>query len=35
VDMTRRNLEDKVRREVESVKLEKREQRDFMQIVRN
>jgi hypothetical protein len=33
--MTRRNLEDKVRREVESVKLEKREQRDFMQIVRN
>jgi hypothetical protein len=35
VDMTRRNLEDKVRREVESVKMEKREQRDFMQIVRN
>ncbi len=35
MDMTRRNLEDKVRREVESVKLEKREQRDFMQIVRN
>ena len=33
--MTRRNLEDKVRREVESVKMEKREQRDFMQIVRN
>ena len=35
MDMTRRNLEDKVRREVESVKMEKREQRDFMQIVRN
>ena len=33
--MTRRNLEDKVRREVESVNMEKREQRDFMQIVRN
>ena len=35
VDMTRRNLEDKVRREVDNVKMEKREQRDFLQVVRN
>lgn len=32
--MTRRNLEEKVKREVDSVKIEKREQRDFMQVIK-
>lgn len=34
VDMTRRNLEEKVKREVDTVKNEKREQRDFMQVIK-
>ena len=32
VDMTKRNFEDKVRRDVEYAKQEKREQKDFMQV---
>ena len=32
--MTRRNLEEKVKRDVDSVKMEKREQRDFMQVIK-
>lgn len=34
VDMTRRNLEEKVKRDVDTVKMEKREQRDFMQVIK-
>jgi hypothetical protein len=32
--MTRRNLEEKVKRDVDTVKMEKREQRDFMQVIK-
>jgi hypothetical protein len=32
--MTRRNLEEKVKRDVDTVKNEKREQRDFMQVIK-
>ena len=34
VDTTRRNLEEKVKRDVDTVKMEKREQRDFMQVIK-
>jgi len=32
VDATKRNFEDKVRRDVDNFKQEKREQKDFMQV---
>lgn len=35
VDATKRNHEDKVRREVENLKNEKREQKDFMHVLRH
>lgn len=35
VDATKRNHEDKVRREVENLKHEKREQKDFMHVLRH
>ncbi len=34
VDQTRRNLEEKVKRDVDTVKNEKREQRDYMQVIK-